>query len=311
MGSASDEGRRAARETGGHMRSAFALLALAQVAIGSAAIFARFALAGGGPIAVSALRLLLAAIPIGTLAVARGAYRGHARATELRLALAGCMLAAHFALWIASLRYASVGVSTLLVCTTPIWTELANVARTRRIRGNVFVSVTLALAGVATVIGAPDRAESPLGIGLALGGAFAFGAYLLLVRASDVRYDTLAVVGRTYPIAALLLLGATAVSRDAVPAPADTAAWGGIVAMALISQLFGHTALNAAVRTLSVTFVATVSLIEPVIAAALAALIFGERLPPATLGGALIILAGIAVAVRAEPGAVVTLTSPD
>jgi drug/metabolite transporter (DMT)-like permease len=70
--------------------------------------------------------------------------------------------------------------------------------------------------------------------------------------------------------------------------------------MALISQLFGHTALNAAVRRLSPTFVATVTLIEPVIAGVLAALVFGERLAPATLAGSVVIFVAIGIALRAE-----------
>jgi drug/metabolite transporter (DMT)-like permease len=290
------------------MRSALALLALAQVAIGAAAIFARFALASGGPVAVSALRLLIAAVPVAAIAAWRGAYRRHDRATEGRLMWAGVALAAHFACWIASLRYASVAVSTLLVCTTPIWTEGFAVARARRVRGNVLASIGCALIGVAIVVGAPARTERPLGIGLALAGAIAIGIYLLLVQASDARYGTLAVVARTYPIAAIVLVAAAAAIRDRVPPASDARAWGGILGMALISQLFGHTALNAAVRRLSVTLVATATLIEPVAAGLLAALILGERLAPRTLGGAIVVLAGIAIALRAEPRAAVELS---
>jgi drug/metabolite transporter (DMT)-like permease len=291
------------------MRYAFALLALAQLAIGAAAIFARFALAGGGPIAVSALRLLMAAVPIAALAAKGGAYRRNDRPTERRLVWAGVALAAHFACWIASLRYASVAVSTLLVCTTPIWTEAFAIVRTRRIRRAVLASVVCALTGVAIVIGAPTHTETPLGIGLALAGAVAIAVYLLLVRASDARYGTLAVVARTYPIAAIVLLSAAGATHDPLPPAGNASAWGGILAMALISQSFGHTALNAAVRRLSATFVATVTLIEPVVAGLLAALIFGERLAPGTLTGAAVVLTGIAIALRAEPRAAVKLAT--
>jgi drug/metabolite transporter (DMT)-like permease len=283
------------------MRSALALLALAQIAIGAAGIFARFALAGGGPIAVSALRLFIAAVPIVAIGAIRGAYRRQHSATEWRLGLAGLALAVHFACWIASLRYASVAVSTLLVCTTPIWTEAFAVVRTGRIRAAVLASLVCALIGVAIVVGVPTAGQTALGIGLALGGAFAIGTYLLLVRASDARYGTLAIIARTYPAAAGLMLVATLVLHDPIPPATDRTAWGGILAMALISQLFGHTALNAAVRRLSPTFVATATLIEPAIAALLAALLFGERLAPGTLAGAFLVLAAIFVALRAEP----------
>jgi drug/metabolite transporter (DMT)-like permease len=118
------------------------------------------------------------------------------------------------------------------------------------------------------------------------------------VRATDSRYDTLAVTSRTYAYAAAALVVASVLAHDHLPPAGDVRAWGGIFAMALLSQLFGHTALNAAVRVLSATFVSTLTLLEPVIAAVLAAWLFAERLGPATAIGAVVILAAIAVASR-------------
>jgi drug/metabolite transporter (DMT)-like permease len=279
-----------------HIR-ALLLLGGAQLAIGAAAIFARFALTAAGPLSVAALRLGIGAAPVVALALARGRYRLIDAATERRLALAGAVLALHFATWIASLRFASVAVATLVVCTTPVFTEAWEIARSGRVRARPLASVLLAGAGVALVVGAPSRTETPAGIALAATGALAMAVYLLLVRTSDARYTTLAVVGRTFPLACLLLALAAALAGDVVPPLDAHAAWGGILAMALGSQLFGHTALNAAVRRLSPTFVATTTLLEPAIAALLAALIFGERLSGGTLVGALAILAGIALAI--------------
>jgi len=279
---------------------ALVLVALAQLAIGAAAVFARFALVSGGPLAVSAARLALAAVPLVVLAALRGRLRALDGPTERRLALAGVVLALHFATWIASLNYATVAISTLLVCTTPVWTEAYAVLRRRRIDPYAGASIIGALAGVAIVVGAPDRTNAPLGIALALGGAVAIAAYLLVVRATDPRYDTLAVTARTYAYAAVVLIAASALTHDRLPPLGDVRAWGGIVAMALISQLFGHTALNAAVRVLSATFVSTVTLLEPVIAAVLAAWLFSERLGVTTALGAAVILGAIAVALRGE-----------
>jgi drug/metabolite transporter (DMT)-like permease len=164
---------------------ALALLGGAQLAIGAAAIFARLALTAAGPLSVSAFRLGLAAGPVVLLALTRGAYARADPATERRLALAGCVLALHFATWIASLQHAGVAVSTLLVCSTPVFTELWAVLRTRRLRPIVLASIALAFCGVALVAGLPSRTDTPLGIALALAGAVAMAAYLLLVRASD------------------------------------------------------------------------------------------------------------------------------
>jgi drug/metabolite transporter (DMT)-like permease len=279
---------------------ALGLLAGAQLAIGAAAIFARFALTAAGPLSVSALRLGIAAVPVVVAAAWRGSYARLDRPTEHRLQLAGLVLAVHFGTWIASLQHASVAVSTLLVCTTPIFTETWVVVRTRRWRPLAVFSLGLALAGVAVVTGVPSRIETPLGIGLALCGAAAMAVYLLLVRASDRRYTTLAVVGRTYPIAALVLAAAALVTNDGFPSLHAGGAWAGILALALVSQLFGHTALNAAVRVLSATFVATTTLLEPLIAAVAAAFVFGEHPAPFTAAGATLILIAIALAIRAE-----------
>jgi len=255
-------------------------LALAQLAIGAAAIFARIALVVAGPLAIGGLRLGIAALPIAIVAARRGRYARLDATTERRLLVAGAVLAVHFGTWIASLAHASVAVATLLVCSTPVFTEAWAVLRTRRVRPLALISIALAIAGVAIVAGAPSQRESPLGIGLALCGAIAMAAYLLLVRASDARYTTLAVVGRTYPVAALLLLGAAFVTRDPFPPLQATSAWLAILALAFVSQLFGHTALNAAVRALSATFVAMTILLEPVIAAIAAAFVFGEHPSP-------------------------------
>ena len=285
---------------GGVKARALGWLAGAQLAIGAAAIFARFALTAAGPLSVAALRMTIAALPVVAAALLLRRYVRFDAPTERRLQLAGVALAVHFGTWIASLQHASVAVSTLLVCTTPVFTEAWSLAVTRKPRPLALTGVVLAIAGVAIVTGAPSRSDTPLGIALALCGAIAMGAYLLLVRAGDPRYTVLAVVGRTYPIAAIVLACAALLARDGFPAPGASGAWAGIFAMALVSQLFGHTAINAAVRVLSATFVAMTVLLEPVIAAIAAALVFGERPAPFTAAGALLVFIAIALAIRAE-----------
>src|SRR5260370_32172943 len=282
-------------------RGAIGLVALAYRAVGAAAVFARFALVAGGALAVWWARLTLAAAVLVALAAGRGRLRVIDRRAERRLVLAGVLLASHFAPWIGSLNFASVAISTLLVCSTPVWTDLYAVLRRRSIDRAAAISVLGALVGVAIVVGAPDRTNTPLGIMLALIGAVTFAAYLVVVRGIDHRYDTLAITSRTYAYAAIVLAAAALVARDHLPPFTDTHAWGGILAMAFLSQLFGHTALNAGVRVLSATFVSTFTLLEPVIAALLAACLFHDRLGPLTALGAAVILAAIAIAIRAEP----------
>ncbi len=289
---------------------AFRLLG-AQFAIGASAIFARFALEGAGPFAVSALRLGIAALL--ALAVARR-LTPLSRGREGAFALAGLALAVHFATWIASLTYTSVAISTLLVTTTPVWTELYEVMRFRRAPTRAYVfAVALALAGVALIAlqrdtPAPQPGHTALGAALALIGSLAIGAYLIVVRDASSLPDgtglaTRAIVARTYAWSALALALAATCAHEGPPSTSAIAAWGGILAMALVSQLLGHTALNAALRDFSPSTIALSTLLEPVIAALLGIVLLRERIAPTAIAGGVLVLLAIATALRSNADA--------
>lgn len=286
----------------------YAMLGGAQLAVGAAGIFARFALGGALPLAVCAARLTIASLAL--LAIAafrRGAGKIVPNARERAvLGLAGLFLALHFAGWIWSLEYVSVAESTLLVTTTPIWTALYDSLFLKRHLSLVAWGAFAAGAvGLLLVVGfnrtAPPLAGHHLaGALLALAGAFAIGAYWLLVRTVRERLDTRAIVTNTYAYGAVALIAAAALARQPLPAAQNHVAWGGILAMALISQLLGHTAMNAALRWFSPSIISFVTVLEPVIAALLALAIFGESLTPLALLGGVIVIGAIAVVLRED-----------
>lgn len=285
------------------------LLGGAQIAVGAAAIFARFALGGAGPLAVAAARLSIAALVLLPIA----AWRGSARRTRLEprrefaLGGAGIALALHFGGWIASLEYTTVAASTLLVASTPIWTASYDaLVGARRLSRRTLAAFVTGGAGLAMVAGF-NRAPPPipghalLGAALALLGSLAMAAYLIVVRDARATLDTGTIVTRTYAWAAVVLIAAAAIARQPPPAMHDVSAWGGIAAMALVSQLLGHTAINAALRWFSPSTVSFTNLIEPVAAGVLALIVFGEALSPAAVAGGVVLLGSIAVVLREEP----------
>ncbi len=282
------------------------MLGGAQLAVGAAAIFARYALAAAGPLAVSAARLCIAAAVLLLVALVRP---GHtvSRRQGLQLAFAGAILALHFAAWIASLEDTSVAVSVLLVSTAPLWNALYDVVvLRRRFPWTVPAALATGLAGLALVIAqkhvpAPHPGHEALGAVLALVGAMAFAGYLIAVRDVRDQVGTRSTVTVTYGVAAVLLTAAAALAHQPPPPAAATAAWGGILAMALISQLLGHTAMNASLRWFSPTVVAFSTLIEPVIAAIAALLLFGETLGPVAVFGALVLLGSIGTVLWTVP----------
>ena len=288
------------------------MLVGAQIAVGAAAIFARLGLSGAPPLAVSAWRLVIASAVLlaiagltprlrsRPLADARGRSIPHDDKRRARVVLiaAGVALAVHFGSWIWSLEYTSVAVSTLLVATVPIWTAIYDSVVLKRHLSSIGYAAFLAGAAGLTLVVGFNRARAPiagheyLGDALAVVGAIAIGAYFLLVR--EVRHDfgTRSIVTRTYSWGALVLLIGSLAAHQYPPAITDQKAWGGILAMALISQLLGHTGMNASLRWFTPSAVAMTTLLEPVIAAVLALMLFGETLtPPAVVGGVLVLLA--------------------
>ena len=68
--------------------------------------------------------------------------------------------------------------------------------------------------------------------------------------------------------------------------------------MALVSQGLGHTALNAALRDFTPSVIALATLLEPPIAALLAAALFREALSWQIAVGGVLILAAVGITLR-------------
>ncbi len=276
--------------------------------MGAAAIFARYALSAAQPLAVAAARLCIAAAVL--LIIALVAHeRAGAPTKQQRVVLlaAGVVLALHFATWIASLDYTTVAISTLLVSTSPLFTTLYDaIARRRRFPLAVPLAFIAGIAGLVLITRsthspAPQPGHAILGAGLALAGAGAFAAYLLFVREVRADLSTRAIVTTTYTGAAVVLVVLALVAHQPPPPLHAYAAWGGILAMALISQLLGHTGMNAALRWFSPTAVSFSTLLEPVFAAALALVLFGETLSGLAVAGAVLLLGSIGTVLWIAP----------
>jgi drug/metabolite transporter (DMT)-like permease len=77
-------------------------------------------------------------------------------------------------------------------------------------------------------------------------------------------------------------------------------AYGWLLALGLVPQLIGHSTLNWALGWLSATYVAIVTLAEPIGSGILAFIVLDESPTWVTLVGGILILGGIYVASRAE-----------
>ena len=274
---------------------------MALVSVGHAAIFIR--IADADPIVVAAFRLGIATLALApvTLIFAYSDLRALTR-RELRLiAGAAVFLALHFATWIASLDFTSIANSAVLVTLNPVWLALYGLIILRVQPGRrTWLSIALAVLGsmIIALGSAAGGSTSLLGDLLALAGGFFIAGFLLIAHRVRQTVALLPFVTLVYGAAAVLLW-IVVIALGLPVAGLTGTTYGAVIALALISQVIGHTGINWAVRAIPATLLAIVILGEPVLTAMLGWAYFGEGVGwPTALGGVLI-LSGIWLGTRA------------
>jgi drug/metabolite transporter (DMT)-like permease len=271
---------------------AYPVLAAAVIAVSTAAPLAKYA-SDVHPMAIGFWRTLA----VGLL-LAATLRKGQLRLTGkdwFMALLAGALLAAHFWAWFASLRHTTALRSTVLVCLTPIWAGILEGLLLRQLPGRRYwTGVAVSLAGVWTMGGGSLAGGSVTGDLLALLGGILGAGYFVLGRSVRQRVG-IGPYGTAICLGCALWLGLGILAMD-IPLggyrPGSVLA---LCAMAVGPQLTGHIGLNYAVRYISASSIAMFLLLEPVGAAAIAALFLGEIPTGIEVAGAFVIISGIAV----------------
>lgn len=215
--------------------------------------------------------------------------------------VAGVALAAHFGAWVPSVKLTSVATATALVATQPVWQGLIARAQGRRLPAAAWVGIGLAVAGAVAATGADltGSGQAVAGDLLALTGGVAGAVYTAAgerVRAttSTTGYTTVCYGVCTGVLLAVCLTGR--VELGGYPA----ASWLAIGALVVGPQLLGHSMFSYALRRVSATTVSVMYLLE-VPGAALIGWLWLDQLPPlAAWPGLVLLLAGVAVVIRAR-----------
>jgi drug/metabolite transporter (DMT)-like permease len=276
-------------------------LAVAIVAISTGAILVRLSSA---PSTVAAFyRVLFTTLPL--LPVAWWRYRdefGHIGRRDLLFAtLSGVALAVHFAAWFESLAWTSVAASVTLVQSQPLFVALGawlllDERLTRRIVGGILLAiagmVTMALGDL--VSGVLVGAAPLYGNALALLGAVMAAGYVLAGRSLRQRVSLVPYVVVVYSVCSVVLLGIV-LAQGAPLTGYPTREWLLFAGLAVGPGLFGHTVINWALGHLKSSVVSVSLLGEPVGSTLLAFLLLAEAPTAFTVGGGVVVLAGIAV----------------
>lgn len=211
---------------------------------------------------------------------------------------AGLILGIHFACWIGSIQLTTVASSLLVMSVQPVWAALLGFFFLKEpVPRRGMFAIGLALLGVGFIAwGDMGRGITALmGDGLALVSGIAAAAYLTvgrhLRRSLPLTHYLLTVYA-----ASALCLGAAAVAARQPLAGFDDRTWLMFGLLAFFPSFLGHSLVNYAIRHLEAYRVNLSILVEPVVSTALAAVLFAEIPGPRFYVGAVLVSAGVLLA---------------
>jgi drug/metabolite transporter (DMT)-like permease len=256
-------------------------------------------------------RCLLAALTLPLIVLALGRARSLLPARRrLPILGLGLLLAAHWLLFFATVKRASVAVAILLVYTAPIFLAILAPLLLPERRSRVgLAALAVSAPGLALISLAGDEgsAADPVALGLGLGAALGYA--LLIIGAKAVVRDTspFALAFWQYVIVTIAVSPFLLAGGQVVPSPSE---WPYVLVLgALLTAVTGVLYVRS-LRHVTAQAAGLIAYLEPVSASLLAWAILGESLGwEVVVGGTAVILGGGLVVVR-EPAEPVSPEAP-
>jgi DME family drug/metabolite transporter len=227
------------------------------------------------------------------------------RAAWTRIAVNGLLSALFQGCYFAAISLTSVSLATLVtIGGTPVIVAIAEQARGRRAldRAGV-ITIAMALTGLGLLVGLPGGGFSETAVlastGLALLSAAGFAAVTLIGTSPVTGLDELTLNGFGFSLGGMALLPLAAVLGGLGFQPSLASA-GLLAALGIGPTAVAYTLYFRGLRKASASTAALLSLIEPLTAAVLAALVLGNRLSATGIAGTVMLLAAVVRTVRAD-----------
>ena len=217
------------------------------------------------------------------------------RKNVLLCILSGLFLAVHFAVWFESLRHTSVASSTTIVCTEVIWVSLGFCLFLKgKLTGKALLSIGITLLGSFLIALSDSSAgETNLyGDFLALIAAIAVAVYTLIGRTVRSTVTTTVYTFLVYSACAAALVLLCICKGYGLFSYGFRGIAVGFL-LAIFSTILGHSIFSWCLRYFSPSFVSASKLCEPVAAAAMAVVLFGEGMGMMQIFGGALILSGV------------------
>lgn len=158
-------------------------------------------------------------------------------------------------------------------------------------------ALLLAVPGALLLVGLPGEvagySNSIMGVFLAVCAAFSYAAFALLSRKIASFYNPVQLVLLAFGGAALLILPLALF--DGLSVPGKPEAWALLMYIGLLPTAAAYLFFFSGMKHATATLAGLLTVLEPLAAAILAWLLFGERLGPAGMLGAALILAALVI----------------
>ena len=216
--------------------------------------------------------------------------------------LSGLFLAIHFVLWFESLRHTTVASSTTIVCTEVIWVSLGYcLFLGGRLGKKAVGAIGVTLVGSLLIALADSTGDQGhlYGDVLSLLSAVAVAVYVLFGRVVREKASTTVYTYLCYTACAAVLAVTCGVQGLGLLDDGFSPVVIGLL-LAVFSTILGHSIFSWCLKYFSPSFVSASKLCEPVSAAILAGILFGEIPTALQLLGGVLILGGVRYYSRLE-----------
>lgn len=218
----------------------------------------------------------------------------------------GVLMALYQVCYFAAIVQVGVAIAVLVtLCTAPVLVALFSAGLLReQLTQRVLLALIGALAGTALLVAGQPSAEAvnqntAQGVLLALGSAFGYAMLTLCSRALARRYDPFQPITIGFSVGAGVLLPFALSTGFVTSYP--IAGWALLIYLGLVPTAIAFALFLYGMRSTTATTASIATLLEPLTSTALAWLLFGERLGPLGLLGAVLLLGAIALLYRNTP----------
>jgi len=253
--------------------------------------------AGATPPVIAACRMLIAA-PL-LLALARWSARSLAipRGDRWRCVALGVCMALYQVTYFNAVPRAGIAIAALIaICGAPLLiTALAAALLGERITARAAVALVLGVTGTALLIVGPRTTAdlSPrfvTGVLLAVAASLGYALYVVLAKDALTRVAPLPAAGATFAVAALVL--APLLVTDGVGRQLALG-WPWLVYLGVVTTAGAYAIYSLGLRDVPASVAGVASLAEPLTAVLLGVFVFGERLGPTGVVGAVLLFAAL------------------